>query len=122
MLSRQDVVVPGGFVTPVRGCLPQVTMELESLTKRYPFQIPSYFALILRCFSVIEGIALRVDPNYSIVQECWPYLARRLLTDDHPRTRAALRQLLYGVSALSHNVPAGVHASCWCRTGLAALE
>ena len=32
-------------------------------------QIPSYFALILRAFSVIEGIALRVDPDYSIVQE-----------------------------------------------------
>ena len=74
----------------------QVTAELEALTKSYPFQVPSYFALILRCFSVIEGIALRVDPSYSIVQECFPYLARRLLTDDHPRTRAALRQLLYG--------------------------
>ena len=32
-----------------------------------------------------EGIALRVDPSYSIVAECFPYLARRLLTDDHPR-------------------------------------
>ncbi|KAK9801392.1 hypothetical protein WJX73_005895 [Symbiochloris irregularis] len=74
----------------------QVTAELDGLTRRYPFQVPSYFALILRCFSVIEGIALRVDPQYSIVQECFPYLARRLLTDDHPRTRAALRQLLYG--------------------------
>ena len=60
-------------------------------------QIPSYFALILRAFSVIEGIALRVDPGYSIVQECFPYIARRLLTDNHPRTRAALQQLLYAV-------------------------
>ena len=60
-------------------------------------QIPSYFALILRAFSVIEGIALRVDPGYSIVQECFPYIARRLLSDNHPRTRAALRQLLYAV-------------------------
>ena len=62
-------------------------------------QIPSYFALILRAFSVIEGIALRVDPQYSIVQECFPYIARRLLTDNHPRTRAALQQLLYAVRA-----------------------
>lgn len=63
-------------------------------------QIPSYFALILRAFSVIEGIALRVDPQYSIVQECFPYIARRLLTDNHPRTRAALQQLLYAVRLL----------------------
>ena len=59
--------------------------------------MPSYFALILRAFSVIEGIALRADPNYSIVAETFPYLARRLLTDNSPRSRAALKQLLYGV-------------------------
>lgn len=76
-----------------------VTRQLEDLTREYPFQIPSYFALILRAFSVIEGIALRVDPGYSIVQECFPYIARRLLRDNHPRTRAALRQLLYAVRA-----------------------
>ena len=46
----------------------QVTLEMEDLTKQYPFQIPSYFALILRAFSVIEGIALRSDPKYAIVQ------------------------------------------------------
>lgn len=28
----------------------------------------AFFALILRAFSVIEGIALTVDPDYSIVQ------------------------------------------------------
>lgn len=49
-----------------------------------------------RAFSVIEGTALKVDPNYAIVQECSPYLSRRLLTDNNQRMRAALRQLLYG--------------------------
>jgi hypothetical protein len=52
--------------------------------------------LVLRAFCVIEGIALKVDPDYAIVQECMPYLSRRLLTDNNPRMRAALRQLLYG--------------------------
>lgn len=37
----------------------------------YPFSIPPFFALILRAFSVIEGIALTVDPDYSIVQVCF---------------------------------------------------
>jgi aarF domain-containing kinase len=36
-----------------------VTAELEDLTTRYPnLQIPSYFALILRAFSTIEGVLL----------------------------------------------------------------
>lgn len=45
-----------------------VMAELETLGKVYPFSIPPFFALILRAFSVIEGIALTVDPDYSIVQ------------------------------------------------------
>ena len=75
----------------------QIVAELDSLSRDYPFEVPAYFALILRAFSVIEGIALRVDPQYAIVKECFPYLSRRLLIDNHPRTRTALRQLLYGV-------------------------
>lgn len=76
-----------------------MTIALDELSKDYPIDIPPYFALILRAFSVIEGTALRVDPDYAIVKETFPYLSRRLLTDDQPRARAALRQLLYGVIA-----------------------
>jgi predicted unusual protein kinase regulating ubiquinone biosynthesis (AarF/ABC1/UbiB family) len=42
------------------------------------FQIPPYFAYILRSFTVLEGIGLASDPNYAIVQECYPTLAQRL--------------------------------------------
>ena len=72
-----------------------VVAELEEMSKEYKFTIPPYFALILRSFSVIEGIALKVDPDYAIVQECFPYLARRLLMDDSPRMKAALKELLF---------------------------
>lgn len=77
---------------------------MEELTQKYPFQIPSYFALILRAFSVIEGIALRVDPDYAIVQECFPYVSRRLFTDNTPRIRSALQQMLYGVSCSAYHM------------------
>ncbi|GAB4820396.1 hypothetical protein N2152v2_007442 [Parachlorella kessleri] len=86
----------GGGATNVN--IELVMAKIEELANRYPFQIPPYFALIIRCFSVIEGIALRVDPRYAIVTECFPYLCRRLLTDNHPRARKALRELLFGAS------------------------
>jgi predicted NAD/FAD-binding protein len=37
-----------------------------------------------------------MDPRYSIVKECFPYLARRLLTEDTPRMRKMLKSFLYG--------------------------
>ena len=49
----------------------------QALGKEYPLIIPSYFGLILRAFSALEGLGLQLDPQYSIVNECFPYLARR---------------------------------------------
>lgn len=115
-IPRCRQVMQGGGAAKIN--IESVTREVEKLSAEYEFIIPPYFALILRCFSVIEasrrihpllplapvpltsrsaqGIALRVDPDYAIVSECFPYLVRRLLEDDSPRARAALRQLLYG--------------------------
>ncbi|KXZ44555.1 hypothetical protein GPECTOR_65g173 [Gonium pectorale] len=73
-----------------------MTSQLQGVAMSYKMCIPPYFGLVLRAFCVIEGIALKTDENYAIVQECLPYLSRRLLTDNNPRMRAALRQLLYG--------------------------
>ncbi|KAG2436368.1 hypothetical protein HXX76_006675 [Chlamydomonas incerta] len=73
-----------------------MTSQLQGVALEYRMCIPPYFGLVLRAFCVIEGIALKTDENYAIVQECMPYLSRRLLTDNNPRMRAALRQLLYG--------------------------
>eukprot|EP00878_Enallax_costatus_P013271 GHUV01013874.1.p1 GENE.GHUV01013874.1~~GHUV01013874.1.p1 ORF type:complete len:1255 (+),score=498.10 GHUV01013874.1:389-4153(+) len=84
----------GGGATKLN--IDAVMSELEDLGSTYPFRIPAFFALILRAFSVIEGIALAVDPDYAIVQECFPYMSRRLLSDDDPRVRKALKDVLYG--------------------------
>lgn len=76
----------------------QLTRDLEGVQEKYGniFQIPTYFGYILRSFSVLEGIGLASNPKYSIANECYPYVARRLLTDPSPESRRALEQLLYG--------------------------
>ncbi|GAX83432.1 hypothetical protein CEUSTIGMA_g10857.t1 [Chlamydomonas eustigma] len=71
-------------------------LSLQGVAMSYQLCIPPYFTNVLRAFGTLEGIALKVDPDYSIVHECMPYLSRRLLTDNNPRMRTALRQLLYG--------------------------
>lgn len=48
-----------------------------------------------RAFSTLEGIGLSCDEGYAIIPECYPYLAKRLLSDDSPRAREALRTLLF---------------------------
>jgi aarF domain-containing kinase len=73
-----------------------VTNVMEEMSKRNRelFTLPPYVLYVARAFSTLEGIGLSVDENYAIVQECYPYLARRLFTDRSPRAKKALRAML----------------------------
>jgi predicted unusual protein kinase regulating ubiquinone biosynthesis (AarF/ABC1/UbiB family) len=79
----------------------EVARTLTGLTQTYGniFQIPPYFLYILRAFTVLEGIGLQNDPDYSIVDACLPYITRRLVTDPSPRSRAALRSFVSSAAA-----------------------
>jgi len=72
--------------------------DLAQVTFDYPFQIPPYFAVIIRAVGVLEGIALSSRPDFALIDEAFPYLARMLLSagEDQPRLRASLRYMVYG--------------------------
>ncbi|KAF6152172.1 hypothetical protein GIB67_019394 [Kingdonia uniflora] len=74
----------------------ELAADLAQITFDYPFRIPPYFALIIRAIGVLEGIALVGNPDFAIVDEAYPYIAQRLLTDESPRLRNALRYTIYG--------------------------
>merc|ERR1712157_491808 len=76
----------------------KVVSQLQNLasTRGNLFQIPPYFAYIAKSFSVLEGIGLCNDPNYSIINECLPYVSKRLLTDESERTGGALSTFIFG--------------------------
>ena len=64
-----------------------LSADLAEITFKYPFRIPPYFALIIRAIGVLEGIALVGNPGFAIVDEAYPYISKRLLTDESPRLR-----------------------------------
>ncbi|XP_060959856.1 uncharacterized protein LOC115722553 [Cannabis sativa] len=78
----------------------ELAADLAQITFDYPFRIPPYFALIIRAIGVLEGIALVGNPEFAIVDEAYPYIAQRLLTDESPRLRNALRYTIYGKSGV----------------------
>ena len=89
-----DVALAGGGAKSIN--FNELSASLAEITYKYPFRIPPYFALVIRAISVLEGIALVGNPNFAIIDEAYPYIARRLMTDDSPRMRAALRYMVYG--------------------------
>jgi predicted unusual protein kinase regulating ubiquinone biosynthesis (AarF/ABC1/UbiB family) len=97
-----------------------VTNVMEEMSKRNRelFALPPYVLYVARAFSTLEGIGLSIDENYSIVQECYPYLAGRLFTDKSPRAKSALRAML-GLSEDSHDANLD---SAEGSSGLAAVK
>jgi len=77
-----------------------ITVEVEELQRqnRDSFMIPEWFLYTSRAFLTLEGVSLEADSNYSIIKSCFPYVAKRLVGDQDPRARKALRDLLYGAS------------------------
>eukprot|EP00252_Welwitschia_mirabilis_P027876 TRINITY_DN9751_c0_g1_i1.p1 TRINITY_DN9751_c0_g1~~TRINITY_DN9751_c0_g1_i1.p1 ORF type:complete len:708 (-),score=132.45 TRINITY_DN9751_c0_g1_i1:408-2531(-) len=68
---------------------------LGAVLYEYPFNVPAYYALILRSLTVLEGIALYSDPKFKVLAASYPYFAKRLLTDNSPYLRDALIELLF---------------------------
>ena len=94
-LSRVfDQALAGGGAKNIN--FQEVAADLAQITFDYPFRIPPYFALIIRAIGVLEGIALVGNPEFALVDEAYPYISKRLLTDDSPRLRESLRYMVYG--------------------------
>merc|ERR1712003_172703 len=72
-----------------------MTQDALTVLNDVPFSIPPYFAILGRAIVTLEGIALTGDPNYGIIMESYPFMARKLLREDRPEIQMALQQVLY---------------------------
>ena len=72
-----------------------MTQDALTVLNDVPFSVPPYFALLGRAIVTLEGLALSANPDYALVVEAYPFVARRLLASDRPELQQALQQLLY---------------------------
>eukprot|EP00177_Eucheuma_denticulatum_P002516 GFKZ01004517.1.p1 GENE.GFKZ01004517.1~~GFKZ01004517.1.p1 ORF type:complete len:711 (-),score=101.82 GFKZ01004517.1:1987-4119(-) len=68
--------------------------NLSGLAFRTPIRIPVFFTLIIRSLTILEGFALQTDAAFKIVDEAYPYVVKRVLTDDSPVFQSALEGVL----------------------------
>ncbi len=72
-----------------------ITDRFSELMYDYPFRVPARFALIIRAVVSQEGLALRLDPDFRILQVAYPYVARRLLAGDTAEMREKLMEVVF---------------------------
>jgi len=73
----------------------KITDKFSKLMYSYPFRVPSRFALIIRAVVSQEGLALRLDPEFKIIRIAYPYIAKKLLTDDSDEIVNILLQVIF---------------------------
>ena len=61
----------------------------------YTFRVPSRFALIIRAVVSQEGLALRLDPEFKILKIAYPYIAKKLLTDNSEEILDILLEVVF---------------------------
>jgi hypothetical protein len=71
--------------------------ELDGISREnaLQFSTPPFFTVIIRSLTILEGVALSVDPRFRLVRGSYPYVLRQLLVPEaDDRIPAALQRLL----------------------------
>merc|ERR1719201_1584605 len=84
-----------GSVDSNIGGFQAMTNDMLTVLNDIPFSIPPYFALLARAIVTLEGLALSADPDYGLIIEAYPFVARKLLSSDRPELQQALQEVLY---------------------------
>jgi predicted unusual protein kinase regulating ubiquinone biosynthesis (AarF/ABC1/UbiB family) len=81
-----------------------VTSKFNELVFQYPIRIPERYSLVIRSLLTQEGICMTLDPSFHFLEVAYPYVAKRLLTDDDLRERLfqvpCFASLLFAASRL----------------------
>lgn len=72
-----------------------VTSKFNELVYQYPIRIPERYSLVIRSLLTQEGICMTLKPEFHFLEVAYPYVARRLLTDEDPALRQRLVQVLF---------------------------
>ncbi|MEY2983945.1 MAG: hypothetical protein RLZZ568_562 [Cyanobacteriota bacterium] len=72
-----------------------ITDQMSAMMYEFPFRVPAYYALIIRSMVTLEGIAIGIDPHFKVLSKAYPYIAKRLLTDQSEELRTSLKELLF---------------------------
>lgn len=73
----------------------RVLGKIWSIALKYHFRMPPYFTLVLRSIASLEGLAIAQDGTFKTFQAAYPYVVRKLLSDNSLDTRKVLHQVIF---------------------------
>lgn len=90
--------IENGSMSSQVGGFQAMTQDALTVLQDVPFTIPAYFAILGRAIITLEGVALKGNPDYGIIMESYPFIARKLLREGRPEIQKALQEVLYSTT------------------------
>ncbi|KAK7270349.1 hypothetical protein RIF29_23424 [Crotalaria pallida] len=72
----------------------RVLGKIWSVAFKHHFRMPPYYTLVLRSLASFEGLAMAADKNFKTFEAAYPYVVRKLLTENSAETRNILHSVL----------------------------
>ncbi|CAN0324917.1 unnamed protein product [Pylaiella littoralis] len=68
--------------------------NIGNLSEVLTFRVPPFYSLIVRTLTILEGLALFVDPDFRLIKGAYPYVAKQILNEDKPEMVALMKATL----------------------------
>jgi aarF domain-containing kinase len=107
-LAGNEYAIQG--IGTIQSQLPLLSLQTSSLSFstlagvlfrvafKFRFTLPTYFPLVVRSISSLEGVALLVDPGFKLIAAGMPVVLNQLLSDRRPAAQELLKELLLAPS------------------------
>ena len=53
--------------------------NINEMSYLLPISLPPFYSLIIRTLTILEGLALSVDPNFRLIKGAYPFIAKQVL-------------------------------------------
>lgn len=72
----------------------RLSQNLEMISYLLPVRLPPFYTLIIRTLTILEGLALYVDPKFRLIRGAYPFIAKQILTSPSPALGELLRAVI----------------------------
>lgn len=72
----------------------QLNQNIQSISYLLPIKLPPFYTLIIRTLTILEGLALDVDPGFKLIRGAYPFIAKQILTSPSPELGLLLKEVI----------------------------
>lgn len=62
----------------------KLNQNIQAAAGDLPFRLPPFYSLIIRTLTILEGLAINVDPSFRLIRGAYPFIIKQIL--ENPST------------------------------------